>query len=425
MDALKQDTKSTLMQIWQRDYFLQIANDIARRRMNTDNLWASPEDIQPKRPLLYLSIGIPDSDELPRLELNEAMMTVMRREDDTSLRYGFGKGYYPIRKYLADKYTRDRGVPVTEDWFQLTNGSTAAIDCIVRSLINPGDVIATETPTYMGSLANFLAVGAEICPVSMDEQGLRVDELAGQINTLKKNGKLVKLVYTISAFHNPSGVSMSLERKQALLDLAAKEKFLILDDDAYGDLYYDNPPSMPISGLSGGYGVVTVGTFSKIVATGLRIGWIHAHPDIVGLFARMKFDMGQNQMAHQMMGHFLVNGCLEPHLKKVRQLYKQKMLLTADLMNQYLSDYARFSKPEGGFYLWVELKNGLTSHAVWRTATQEGVAVNPGPSFIPEYGTGKGEYLRIAYCWTPMNQLGEAIRRLALACERVAGGDAV
>ena len=416
--------KDTMMGIWQKERFLQMANTIARKRMSSDNLWANPDDIEPKKPLLYLSIGIPDSDELPRTELNEAMREIMNRKDDTSLRYGFGKGYYPIRKYLADTYARERGVEVTEDWFQLTNGSTAAIDCVVRSLINPGDVIATETPTYMGSLANFYAVGAEVCPVSMDDSGLNVGELAEKIKNLKEKGKHVKIVYTISAFQNPTGVTMSLDRRQELLNLAAEEKFLILDDDAYGDLYYDAPPSTPLSGLSGGHGVVTVGTFSKIVATGLRIGWIHAHPDAVGLFARMKFDMGQNQMALQMMGRFLEKGCLEPHLKKMHQLYKQKMILTADLMDKHLSEFVSFSRPAGGFYLWVKLKNGLSSHAVWRTATQEGVAVNPGPSFIPDYNQEKGEYLRIAFCWTPADQLEEAVHRLALACQRVAMGDA-
>jgi len=167
-----------------------------------------------------------------------------------------------------------------------------------------------------------------------------------------------------------------------------------------------------------------VGTFSKIVATGLRIGWIHAHPDAIDIFARVKFDMGQNQMALHMMGRFLEEGHLEPHKKMVRALYKKKMEFVADLLETHLSDYVTFTRPAGGFYLWVKLKNGLTSNAVWRTATQEGVAVNSGPSFIPDYNEEKGEYLRIAYSWTPMGHLEEAIKRLALACQRVAEGDA-
>lgn len=417
------DTKDVLMRTWQKDRLLLIVNGLTRARMNSGSLWASPDDITPRKELLHLRIGIPDSEALPRAELNQAMQQVMDSEDDTSLRYGFGRGYSPIREYLAGKYTRERNLAVDGEWFQLTNGSTAAIDLIVRTIIDPGDVIVTETPTYMGSLANFLAVGAEICPITMDESGLRIDELTRKLKSLKAEGKRVKLLYTISAFQNPTGTTMSRDRKQALLKIAAHEKFLILDDDAYGDLYYDSPPSAAMSGLSGGYGVLTVGTFSKTVATGLRIGWIHAHPDALDLFARMKFDMGQNQMTQHMMGRFLEKGCLEPHLVNVRALYRKKMTVVADAMEANLSDYISFARPAGGFYLWVKLNDGLSASAVWRTATQEGVAVNPGKNFIPNYSTDKGEYLRIAYCSTPIHQLEEAIHRLTLACQRVANGD--
>lgn len=372
---------------------------------------------------MYLSVGIPDSERLPRKELDRAMHKVMSRKDDACWRYGFGKGYFPVRKYLSDQYTREKGVATTEEWFLLTNGSTVAIDLIVRALINPGEVIATETPTYMGSLSNFWGAGAEICPISMDRSGLRVTELAQKIKALKDKGKRVKLVYVISAFQNPSGQSMSLRRKKELLQLAAEEGFLILDDQAYGDLYYDASPSTSLASLSGGVGVLTVGTFSKTVATGLRIGWVCGHPDALNLFTRVKFDMGQNQMSLHMMGRFLEEGHLEPHVEAMRALYKKKRNRTVDLLKSHLSDLVSFTPPRGGFYLWVKLKKGLTSKAVWRTAIQEGVSVNPGYNFIPVPEQGKEEYLRIAYSWTPMDQLKEAVQRLARACRRVAEGD--
>jgi 2-aminoadipate transaminase len=416
-------TKNILQQIWQKDRYVQFANSVTQRRLGARNLWAPPEDIEPRKPLLYLSVGIPDSEWLPRAELDRSLRMVMNRKDDASLRYGFGKGYFPVRKYLADQYTREKGLEATEEWFLLTNGSTVAIDLIVRALINPGEVIITETPTYMGSLSNFLGVGAEICPVSMDRSGLKVTELAQKIKALKDKGKRVKLVYVISAFQNPSGLSMSLRRKKELLQLAAEEGFLILDDAAYGDLYYDTPPSTSLAALSGGAGVLTVGTFSKTVATGLRIGWVYAHPDVLNLFTRVKFDMGQNQMALHLMGRFLDGGHLEPHVDRMRALYKKKMDFTADLLKTHLSGLVSFERPAGGFYLWLKLKKKLTAQAVWRTAAQEGVSVNPGYTSIPDLNQEKGEYLRIAYSWTPMNQLEEGVLRLAKACRRVAEGD--
>jgi 2-aminoadipate transaminase len=415
-------TKELLGQFWQKDRYIEFANRVTQRRAGAGNLWSPPMDIQPLKPMMYLSVGIPDSEWLPRPELNRAMNAVMKRKDDAGLRYGFGRGYFPVRKYLTKKYNREKGVQSDADWFLLTNGSTMAIDLIVRSLINPGDIIITETPTYMGSLANFFGVGAVVCPVPMDQAGIKITELARQIKSLKEKGKKIKLVYVISSFQNPSGVSMTTRRKKELLQLAAEEKFLILDDDAYGDLYYHGPPSANLAALSGGAGVVTVGTFSKTVATGLRIGWIYGHPDALNLFARAKFDMGQNQMALQMMGRFLEEGHLEPHVDKMRVLYKKKMTLTADLLKKHLSDLLDFERPAGGFYLWLKLKKGLTSKAVWRTATEEGVSVSPGYACIPDTVQGKEEYIRLAYSWTPMDQLEEAVLRLSRACRRVVEG---
>jgi len=413
-----------LITLWQDRGVREIAGHSARIRVDTPFEWAQPENIKPKKKLLYLSVGIPDTGSLPRKELNKAMQYVIRQEDDTSLRYGFGPGYYPIRKFLADTYSRERNLEVTDQWFFLCNGSSGAIDLVVRSIIDPGEVIITESPTYMGSLGNFMGVSAEICPVSMDQFGLDINELKHKIHALKKQGKRIKLVYTISTYQNPTGVTMSKERKERLLQLAAEEGFLILEDNAYGDLYYDTPDFHTLSGLSDGFGVITTGTFSKTIATGLRIGWICARPEFIRLFGRMKFDMGQNQMALRMMGRFLESGYFNRHLTNVRILYKKKMNVIADAIQHHLKDHVSFTRPAGGFYLWVKLADGLSAKDVWRTATQEGVAVNPGYSFFPDKKNTNGEYLRIAFSWAPMDQLEEAAVRLSVACKRVAQSDA-
>jgi len=179
-----------------------------------------------------------------------------------------------------------------------------------------------------------------------------------------------------------------------------------------------------LSSLSGGHGVLTVGSFSKVLATGLRIGWIHANPEAINLFARMKFDMGQNQMALHMVGRFLEKGHLEPHVEKMRGIYQKKMIWVAGALEKDLLDFVTFKRPAGGFYLWVQLKQGISARSVWRTATQEGVAVNQGYTFIPNYREGDGEYLRIAFSWTPMHQLEEALLRLKTAILRVVEGKA-
>ena len=384
--------------------------------------WDPPDGVTSQRDTLYLSVGIPDSATLPRNALNDAMQTVLAENSDASLRYGFGQGYYPLRSGLANAYRSLHPCDITEDWYQLTNGSSGAIDQIVRSLIDPGDVIITETPVYMGTLRNFRGVGARIEAIPIDHDGLRIDLLEAKLDALAREGARVKILYTISSFQNPSGATLSLPRRRVLLELAARYGFLILDDEAYADLYYDASPLPSLISLANGYGVVSVGTFSKTVATGLRIGWIIARPELLALFSRMRFDMGQNQMALRMTSNFISSGALTAHVPMMREVYKRKMTTIADALEREAGDHLTFARPAGGFYLWAKLLGGLASRDVWRTAAHEGVAVNPGHGFLPGDSAGH-EYLRIAFAWTPMNQLEEAARRIGTACERVARGD--
>lgn len=407
---------------WQQPDWQRLASTPAFKLLGMPGEWDPPEGVVAQRDTLYLSVGIPDTATLPRTALNDAMQRVLAENGDASLRYGFGQGYYPLRSALATAYRSAHPCDVSEEWYQLTNGSSGAIDLIVRALIDPGDVIITETPVYMGTLRNFRGVGARVEAVPVDHEGMRVDALEAKLASLAAEGARVKVLYTISSFQNPTGATLSLARRHALLELAARHGFLILDDEAYADLYYDDAPLPSLIALANGHGVVSVGTFSKTVATGLRVGWIIARPELLALFARMRFDMGQNQMALRMMANFMQSGALTDHLPLLRRLYKTKMTTLADALEREAGQHLIFARPSGGFYLWATLRNGLSARAVWRTAAQEGVAVNPGHGFLPGDPAGQ-EFLRIAFAWTPPEQLGEAARRIGVACARVSRGD--
>ena len=176
--------------------------------------------------------------------------------------------------------------------------------------------------------------------------------------------------------------------------------------------------------LANGHGVITVGTFSKTVATGPRVGWTIARPEFLALFSRMRFDMGQNQMSLRMMANSFSSGALKTHPTTMRQFYQRKMTILADALEREAPHHIDIVRPAGGFYLWARLNGNLKSRDVWRTAAHEGVAVNPGYGFLPGETTGQ-EFLRIAFSWTPMDQLVEAARRIGVACERVSHGDIV
>lgn len=413
----------TLEQQWAGRDFAALASDATRSLMQDRGDWDPPEGVVPKRELIRMAIGIPDAATLPKAAIEASARRAIGKPGEAAFVYGFGMGYTRLRAMLAERYSRDRGMQVNEDWFQLTNGSAGAIDLICRTLINPGDVIIAESPTYMGTLRNFKGVLADVRAVPMDSQGLKIDALRATVESLLAEGRTIKFIYTISTFHNPTGYTLSEARRVELLQLAAEFNLLVLDDDAYGELYFGNAPPRSLSALSGGHGVVTVGTFSKILATGLRVGWIHGEPSLVELFGKMRFAMGLNQLMVRILADYMEDGQLDRHITEMRTLYRTKMETLADALAHHAGEFVEFVRPTGGFYLWANMTGGLSANDVWRTSTEEGVAFTPGVNFFPSRVEPDGEHVRIAFPWTPLDQLAEGARRVGLACQRVASGD--
>jgi len=385
--------------------------------------WGMPATVQsPVQPVSFGS-GIPDPDTLPRAELLAAMERALDVPDDTPLRYGGGVGYEPLRGALAERYTRDRHVPVTADHFLLTNGSADAIDLVCAAFLSPGDIVISEAPTFSGSLRTFRGHQAEVRSVAMDQDGMRMDELERVLAQLKAEGKRAKLIYTISNFHNPMGTNMSYERRVELLQLAARHGAFVVDDDAYGEFYFGARAPMSLSELSGGQGVITVSTFSKIMATGLRVGWVHADPAIIDRIMRMRFDMGNSPLLHHMLHQFMANGRLDEHLDQMRAVYSEKCDALSKALHDYCEPYLSFRKPSGGFFLWATLHNGLTAIDVQRESILQGVVYPNGHAFFPEHHD-RGEHIRLSFSWVALDDIEEGARRLAAACERVASGAA-
>ena len=385
--------------------------------------WGMPANVQSPVPPISLGGGIPDPDTLPRAELLAAMDRALDVPDDSPLRYGGGAGYEPLREALAERYTRDRHVPVTADHFLLTNGSAGAIDLVCAAFLSPGDTVISEAPTFSGTLRTFRGSQANILSVGMDEDGLDTNELARVLAELESQGKRAKLIYTISNFHNPVGSSMSLERRHELLRLAANHGALILDDDAYGEFVYTEHSPTTLSELAGVQGLITVSTFSKIIATGLRVGWVHAEPAVIERVMRMRFEMGNSPLLHHMIYNFMADGRLDEHIQHMRQVYSQKLDALTSALHEYCEPYLTFRKPEGGFFLWATLQEGLTARDVQREAILQGVTFPYGHAFFPDH-QDPGEHLRMAFSWIALDDIPEAARRLATACARVAEGAA-
>lgn len=375
--------------------------------------------MEPRREPVRLSIGIPDPESLPRAELAAALDRVLAEPGDGPLRYHFGAGWEPLRELLAERYARETGIDVDLEWLRLANGSAGAIDLVCRTFVEPGDVIVAESPSYMGTLHNFRGVRADVRPVPVDDRGLVPEALERVLAEVEREGRRAKLIYTISSFQNPTGATLSESRRHALLGLASRHGALVLDDEAYAELRFgtDRPPSL--LQLSGGHGVITVGTFSKLLATGLRVGWVCARPAWLDLLRRMRFDMGQSVLVHRMLAEYLADGRLDAHLARVRKLYAEKAALLGEALREHAGQHLSFREPRGGFYLWAGLE-GLPGRAVWRAAAEEGVFFPLGTAFFPHRRDPTGDHVRLAFSWTARDALREGARRLGLACERVA-----
>lgn len=384
--------------------------------------WGLPADAG--REAIRLAGGVPDPAALPRAALLGALRRTLGDADPAALTYGGALGGEALRERLAERSRRELGLPAAADGFMLTNGSAGAIAIVCAALLDPGDIVVTESPTFAGSLRTLRGARAEIVPVPVDGDGCRTDLLAGALARVEARGRRAKLIYVIPNFHNPTGATLAAERRRELVRLAAEHGALLLEDDAYGDIHFgaERPPSL--AALAGGAGVVVAGTFSKTIATGLRVGWIQAAPALIERFVRVRFDMGGSPLLHAMIAGFMAGGDYDAHVGRMRALYARKAGALRRALADRAEPYLGFRAPEGGFFLWVRLREGLDAEAVRLAALDEGVVFPSGRVFYPDGAApgpeAGGGHVRLAFSTASEAALEEAADRIARACARVA-----
>ena len=374
-------------------------------------------------PPISLGGGIPDAETQPRAELAAAMARVLAEPGDAPLVYGGPQGFEPLRTEVARYFARNHPAQPTADWYLLTNGAAGAIEAICAAFLDPGDVVITEIPTFAGSLRTMRGKQAEVVGVGMDDEGIRLDELEATLDRLAADGRTVKLLYTQPTFHNPTGLTMTLQRRLDLIELAARRRVLLMEDHAYSELYFDGPPPPTLSELTDGYGVLTVGTFSKVIATGLRVGWVQARPDWIQAMLPARFDMGNSPLLHRMLHEYMVRGDFTAHVQRMRELYALKAKTLAGALAAYQEPYYEVTEPLGGFFLWLKLRSGLTADGVRDLAAEDSLSFPSGHRFYPGgNGGADGETIRLAYSWPPTAVLEDAAERLGKAFHRAANG---
>ena len=340
------------------------------------------------------------------------------QQGSAALAYGGPQGHEPLREEVARFFARDQQPAIDAEHFVLTNGAAGAIDLACSALLDPGDVVVTEVPAFSGSLRTMRGHGARLVGVTMDADGMCVDQLDATLQRLAAAGTPAKLIYASPTFHNPTGITMPVARRWELLQVASRHGVLILEDTAYNELYFGSELWPTLAALAHGHFVVTAGTFSKVIAPGLRVGWLQARPELLRLLLPARFDMGNSPLQHRMLYEFMVSGEFAAHVVRMRALYRTKMRVLADALRAACGAALRFKEPAGGFFLWLRLAAPCSAQRVQERALERGVVFPVGRGFFPAEGPRPdGEYLRLAYSRVSVDELRAGAERLAACLE--------
>ena len=351
--------------------------------------------------------GYPSAETFPLEEIKETMSEVIDKYAGKAFQYGATQGVMELREEVARRY----GVPVER--VQITSSSQQGIDVCTRILVNPGDVILTSSPSYLGALQSFRSYRADIIGVAhqKDADAFR-DAYVGVLEQVKAEGKQVKFLYMIPDFQNPSGESLTLQERQILVELAARYDFLIVEDSPYRELRYEGEHIPTMYSLSPDR-VIHLGSFSKIFAPGFRLGWAIAHPDILDKIyvCKQSLDLCPPIFDQYVAAEFLRSGKLDANLLKSIELYKGKRDLLLSLLEEYMPEGVSWTHPEGGLFLFLTMPEDFDAVRFYDTALDAGVAYVAGEFFHPD-GSGKNT-MRMNFSFMTHERIKEGIILLA------------
>jgi 2-aminoadipate transaminase len=358
--------------------------------------------------VVSLAGGMPTLDALPLPEVVE----IARRcaNDHTALQYGSGQGDILAREQIVDVMTTV-GVACDPDDVVVTTGSQHALDLLVRILVDPGDVVLVESPSYVGALGVLRSYEADVRHVATDDEGAVPEAVADAVAAARAEGRQVKALYLVPHHHNPSGATIGTARRRQLVEQCRRDQVLVIEDDPYALLGFDADP-LPAMRTLDPDGVVYLGSFSKTFAPGLRVGWAVAPPAIRAklVLAAEASVLCPSSFSQRVVATYLSSSDWRAHVKLLRGVYQERRDALLHALEQQLPD-ATFTRPGGGFFTWVRLPEGVDSAAMLPRAVAARVAYVPGTAF---HADGRGhEHVRLSFCFPTPERISEGVRRLA------------
>jgi 2-aminoadipate transaminase len=364
--------------------------------------------------------GMPAPEVFPVEEIREACDKVLREQGGLALQYGSTEGYLPLREMIA-RHTAHIGIEVTPENILITSGSQQALDLLGKIFVNRGDRVLVESPTYLGALQALNAYGAEYISVRSDDDGMVTDELVGAFRAGPK------FIYVLPNFQNPTGVTLSLERRKKLVQLADHYGVPIIEDDPYGQLRFEGHhlPAVEVLDcqyrpVNGGYSgnVIYLSTFSKILAPGLRLAWVIAPTEVIHklTLAKQGADLHTatfNQIVAYEVGR---GGFLDKYVKHINDVYRERRDTMMDALEEHMPEGVRWTHPQGGLFLWATLPEYMNADEMFAEAVAKKVAFVPGGSFHPN-GGGKNT-MRLNFSYEKPEKINEGIGRLAMVIKK-------
>lgn len=353
--------------------------------------------------------GLPNAKFFPIEPIMAASTKVLAQDGANVLQYGLSEGYPPLRKYIARRYHQKYGLTISPDEILITNGSQQGLDLIGKILLDAGDAVVIEQPGYLGAIQALSFFEPVLHPVSLLDDGIDIEALETAFREHRP-----KLFYGVPNFQNPSGLTYSPAKRQAVAELLKQYGVYFIEDNPYGELRFAGEDASPLWEDGDGY-VFMLGSFSKIAAPGLRLGWVCAKPALMDklLIAKQAADLHSNYLAQRVLYQFLLDNDLDAHIQIIRTAYKRHRDLMLELIAEYFPPEVHSTEPEGGMFLWVTLPEGISAMDLFNQAIKFHVAFVPGEAF---YTDGGGtQTLRLNYSNADEAQIHEGIKRLGQA----------
>lgn len=331
---------------------------------------------------ISFAAGNPNPDSFPAEAMRKIANDILANEPVTALQYGITEGYTPLRKLVSERIKRVYNIGTPDDDLIIVTGGQQGIELTCKVMCNEGDTVICENPSFIGALNAFRSLGAKLVGVPLDGDGVNLEALE---NALKSNPN-TKLIYTIPTFQNPAGITASLEKRKAMLELAEKYDVLIIEDNPYGDLRFTGEDVPTLKSMDKDGRVVYCGSFSKVLSAGMRIGFVCANKEILSkiVVAKQVEDVHTNVLFQMIVARYMEQYDLEAHIAKIREIYRHKAGLMISALEKYMPKEVSFTRPEGGIFLWCSLPENVSLAEFVKRAVEKNVFVVPGTAFTAD-----------------------------------------